>query len=189
MNLNDGAVKQLRAPASPGGEPSRALAILSCAETQIHKWYVQRAYSDRRQREDGETIIVLRRGSADAERASGTPLHWIMAQVRARLLGRKLGRQLVDQLLSSDRIEGLLGLWIVLVGENRPDVVSQARDQLPNAHIILGLSQTESFPPPYEGLAVVVSPVMSEQEQRDLVLAWQDAAGQLQVGIEPEVDP
>jgi hypothetical protein len=187
MSLNDGAVKQLRAPTGPGG--GQALAILSCAEAQIHKWYVQRAYSDRRQREDGETIIVLRRASADAEQASGTALQWIIAQVRTRLRGLKLGDQLVDQLLSPGRVEGLQGLWIVLVGENRPEVVGQARDQLPNAHIILGLHQTESFPPPYENLAVAVSPVMSEQEQRDLVLAWQDAAGQLQAGIEPKVDP
>lgn len=187
MSLNDGAVKQLRAPTGPGGD--RALAILSCAETQIHKWYVQRAYFDRSPREDGAMIIVLRRASADAEQASGTALQWILAQVRTRLRGLKLGDYLVDKLLSPDRVEGLLGLWIVLVGENRPEVVSQARDKLPNAHIILGLHQTESFPPPYENLAVAVSPVMSEQEQQELVLAWQNAAGQLQAGIEPEVDP
>src|SRR6185503_17411638 len=184
MRLNADAVAKVRTPLVRDGVPVAALAIVSGSESRIHKWYVQRAYADRRQPDSGDTIVVLRRPAVAAELASGTPLEAILAGARKALLRRKLAPELIDDLLSPTRVDDIDGIWLVLIGENRPDVLSEARDKLPNVQIVLGLGQAMPFPAPYEDLAAPVYPVLSDDEQRKLVRAWQNAAGQLGVPIE-----
>jgi hypothetical protein len=188
MRLNADAVAKVRTPLVRDGKPVAALAMLSGSETRIHKWYVQRAYADRPQPVSGDTIVVLRRPAAAAELASGTPLDAILAGARKALLRRKLDPGLVDDLLSPSRVDDIDGMWLVLLGENRPDVISEARDKLPNAQIVLGLGQAMPFPAPYQDLAAPVYPMMSDDEQRKLIRAWRNAAGRLGVPIEMEVD-
>jgi hypothetical protein len=188
MRLNADAVAKVRTPLTRDGKPVPALPILPGSETRIHKWYVQRAYADRPQPVSGNTIVVLRRPSAAAELASGTALDWILDGARKILLKRKLDAGQVDDLLSPARIDDIDGMWLVLIGENRPDVVTEARDRLPNAQILLGLGSTAPFPAPYEDLAAPIYPVMSDDEQRKLVRAWRNAAARLEVPIEMEVD-
>jgi hypothetical protein len=188
MRLNADAVAKVRTPLVRDDKPVAALAMISGRETQVHKWFVQRAYADRPQAPSGDTIVVLRSQSTAAELASGTPFDAIVARTRKELRRRKRGSDLVDELLSPTRVDGINPIWLVLVGENRPDVISEARDKLPNVQIVLALGQAMTFPAPHEDLAAPVYPVMSDDEQRKLVRSWQDAASLLDVPIEMEVD-
>jgi len=187
MRLHADAVAKVRAPGVKPGSDVAKLPLLASTDRQIHKWYVQRAFAERKLSDRGNEIVVVTREPADAELASGTPVDSIVARARKRLLRRKFAEDLVDEMLSSERIEGA-ELWLVLVGENRPNVIAEVRDRLPNAQIILGLAEPAPFPAPYEELASPVSPVMTPEEQRRLVRAWQRAAAKLEVPIESEED-
>jgi hypothetical protein len=185
MRINADAVAKVRTPLIRDGKPVPTLAIVTGTKSRIHRWYVQRAYADRVPA-SGDTIVVVRRGSPGAELASGTAVEWFLE--RARKILEKRGTHGVDDLLSPARLDLKSGMWFVLVGENRPDVISELRDRLPNAQIIIALASAAAFPAPYEELAAPVYPVMSDDEQQRLITAWQDAARLLDVPMETEVD-
>jgi hypothetical protein len=179
MSMHAEAAGMLRGAAFDQPAAPPPVARIASEEAQIHRWYLLRAFHDE-PRFTANRVVVLRRPASEAELAEGTAVDRLLGKIRAQLDKARVLPKQRDELLAPTRIANR-GWWLIVVGENRPDVIAELRDRLPNAQILVGLTTAEAFPPPFEALAVPVTPEMSRDEQQELLSVFADVGTTLGV--------
>jgi hypothetical protein len=191
MALHVDAVNQLRAACNAVTTP-----LLTTETARIHRWYLERAF-------DGELtglnkVVVIRARSGDeelpgaaGEREVARAVRDVVERVQLGLQRRKVGQTLLSAMLSSDASKTedeakRRRFWLIFMGERRLEVVEAVRQRLRNAHVVMGLCEVPEFPEAYRERIATVSPL--HRGESELLEAWESAAAQLQVPIEPERD-
>jgi hypothetical protein len=214
MALHPDAVESLRqaGSATPAASESARTPLLTSETKRIHRWYLLRAFKGQNdERPDagaGELtnnrIVMVRARNGDeelppADHAASAgeerdqAVAAIIARVRAAFEKRRLGPSIIKGMLSSDPSQTEAQarqrrFWLILAGERRPDVIYALRAKLRNAQIILGLAGVPELPDEHRERIVTVIPLMDIQEQEELIEAWESAALDLDVPVEPEED-
>jgi hypothetical protein len=214
MALHPDAVERLREASSapPAASESVPTPLLTSEAKRIHLWYLWRAFKGQNDERPNagavdvtsNRIVMVRARNGDeelppadhaapADQERDQAVAAIIARVRAVFEKRRLGPSIIKGMLSSDPNQTEVQtrqrrFWLILVGERRPDVVAALRARLRNAQIIIGLADVPELPDEHRGRIITVFPLMDIQEQQDLLEAWESAARDLNVPVEPEED-
>ncbi len=194
MTLAEPAVERIRRPASTSDQDqTRRIPLVLTERERIQRWFVYRAFHPI----GIGKLVILERGSpihaetvpeTATEPALETAVNSLVKDIQKQLARRNEAELVADMLSSAlpadEDSQRELQFWVILVGENRPDVIGELRKRLPNARVILGLAAVPEWPAQYRDLVEQVSPVPTPDEQKRLIRSWQSAASDLGVPLE-----